>query len=65
MGSNKEVSSLAGVERRRPDTWDIYVGNLKEDVTELRIVEYLKDKGVEGKMCFCYHQEYEVQGVQE
>ena len=52
VGSNKEVSSLVGVERRRRDTWDIYVGNLKEDVTELRIVEYLKDKGVEGKMCF-------------
>ena len=36
VGSNKEVSSLAGVERRR-DTWDNYVENLEEDVTELRI----------------------------
>ena len=25
---------------------------MKKDVTELRIVEYLKDKGVEGKMFF-------------
>ncbi len=64
MGSNKEVSSLVGVERKRRDTWDIYVGNSKKDVTELRIVEYLKDKGVE-KCVFCYHQQYEVQGVQE
>ena len=39
VSSNKEVSSLVGVERRRRDTSDIYVGNLKKEVTELRIVE--------------------------
>ena len=64
MGSSKEVSSRAGVERRR-DTWDIYVGNLDEDVTELQIVKYLKDGVWMGKCVFCYHQEYKVQGVQE
>ena len=50
VGSNKKMSSLVGVERRRQNTLDITVENLKKDVTELQIVEYSKDKGVEGKM---------------
>ena len=33
VGSNKEQSCLEGAERKQRDTWDLYVGNLKENVT--------------------------------
>ena len=52
VGSNKEQSCLSGVEMKRRDTWDIYVGNLKDDVTDTQIMEYLGAKEVVGKACY-------------
>ena len=32
VGDKRETSFLVGVEMRKKDTWDLYVGNLQEDV---------------------------------
>ena len=41
-----DESSLRGVEVKRKDTWDIYVGNMDVNVSESQIVEYLKNKEI-------------------
>ena len=41
-----------GVERRIRDTWDLYVGNITESVSDTQIVDYLKTNGVEARNCY-------------
>ena len=46
VGAKKETGRLMGVERKARDTWDVYVGNLVDSVTETHVVEYTKVNGV-------------------
>ena len=52
VGSKKDDSPIAGVETKKRDTWDFYVGNLIESVGESEIEGYLKDNGVDRKLCY-------------
>ena len=52
VGDKRETSSLVGVEMRKKDTWDLYVGNLQEDVSESVIVSYLKENEIEVQSCY-------------
>ena len=52
VGVKKDSEScLKGVESRRKSTWDIYVGNLEESVSESQIVDFLKDQSVVVEKC--------------
>ena len=52
VGAKKETGRLMGVERKARDTWDVYVGNLVDSVTETHVVEYTKRNGVEVRSCY-------------
>ena len=51
VGNRMDVESgLRGVEARKRDTWDIYVGNLV-GVSETQLLDYLKSQSIEVKKC--------------
>ena len=47
----KETGSLIGVEKNVRETWDVYVGNMLENVKEGHVVEYMKRNEVEVRSC--------------
>ena len=52
VGNKKdEEISLKGVGIRKRYTWDLYVGNLEETVSEVQIIEYLKKQNVQVRKC--------------
>ena len=52
LGNRKDdESSLRGVETRKRDTWNIYVGNLVEGVSETQVLDYLKGRSIDVKKC--------------
>ena len=54
VGSRKDGGSLIGVERKVKDTWDLYVGNIAENVGEEVIADYLRKNGVEPRACYMF-----------
>lgn len=52
VGSKKASGNLVGVERKGKETWEIYVGNIAESVSEDKITGYIRENGVEVKSCY-------------
>ena len=52
IGNKNSIEErLKGVETKRKDTWDLYVGNVDVDVTKSQIVDYLKKQEISDRKC--------------
>ena len=51
VGARQEQSSLCGVPSKKRDSWDLYIGNLQMNTTELQITSYMKSSGVDVVKC--------------
>lgn len=41
-----------GVEKKVRDTWNVYVGNIVDSVTEAQVMEYMKRNGADVRACY-------------